>query len=93
MSGLIQNLLLKAFSHFSLALCFDRMEFPFLRVRRWQMGEGGGPKADREILHKTHAELVNRTRLLYYSALKKKWLLLYSTNLHGIYSSISALLF
>lgn len=48
------------------------MEFPFLRVRRWQMGEGGGPKADREILHKTHAELVNRTRLLYYSALKKK---------------------
>lgn len=72
MNGLIQNLLLKAFSHFSLALCFDRMEFPFLRVRRWQMGEGGGPKADREILHKTHAELVNRTRLLYYSALKKK---------------------
>lgn len=44
------------------------------------MGEGGGPKADREILHKTRAELVNRTRLLYYSALKRKknWLPLYS---------------
>jgi len=25
-------------------------------------------QADREVLHKTHAELVNRTRFLYYSA-------------------------
>lgn len=35
---------LKSLPHFSLALSFDRMEFPFLRVRRWQMGEGGGSK-------------------------------------------------
>lgn len=35
---------LKSLPHFSLALCFDRMEFPFPRVRRWQMGEGGGSK-------------------------------------------------
>lgn len=65
---LVQKLLSEVFPHFSLALCFDRTEIPFLRVRRWQMGEGGGSKADREVLHKTHAELVNRTRFLYYGA-------------------------
>lgn len=43
-NGLIQKLLLKVFPYVSLALCFDRMEFPFLRARRQQMGEGGGSK-------------------------------------------------